>query len=158
MSVPHTNTFPVSLLTVDQTHSVPVLNLITQSIAISASESHYKHYYGSSWSVPLVSALSNDVCGAFCSSTNHSSWNGEKSLEARGNNSEKWSNSGAHYKSERHWSTTEGHKHFFFFSVPRRECSDRPGGIIMTQISEPQTLSWNTPAVFCSPFAIRLYQ
>lgn len=101
-----------------QTHSVPVLNLITQSIAISASVSHYKHYYSSSWSVPLVSALSNDVCGPFCSSTNHSCWNGEKSLEARGNNSEKWSNSGARYKSEPHRSRTEGHKHFFSSGLP----------------------------------------
>ncbi len=103
-----------------QTHSVPVLNLITQSIVISASVSHYKHYYSSSWSVPLVSALSNDVCGPFCSSTNHSCWNGEKSLEARGNSSEKWSNSGARYKSEPHRSRTEGHKHFFLLGSRER--------------------------------------
>lgn len=108
-----------------QTHCVPVLNPVTQSIAISASVSHYKRYYGSSWSVPLVSAVSNDVCGPFCSSTNHSCWNGEKSLEARGNNCEKWSNSGAHYKSERHPSTTEGHKHFFLLDSLSlsQECS-----------------------------------
>lgn len=123
VSVPHTNTFPVSLLTVDQIHSIPVLNLLTQSITISASESHCKRYYGSSWSVPLVSALSNDVCGPFCSSTNHSSWNGEKSLEARGNNSEKWSNSGAHYKSEQQ----RRDANIYFFSVPWRECSDGSG-------------------------------
>lgn len=128
VSVPQTNKFPVSLLTVHQTHSVPVLNPVTQSIAISASVSHYKRYYGSSWSVPLVSALSNDFCGPFCSSTNHSCWNGEKSLEAKGNNCEKWSNSGAHYKSERHPSTTEGHKKFFLLDSRERECSG-PGRV-----------------------------
>ncbi len=85
---------------------------------MSASVSHYKHYYSSSWSVLLVSALSNDVCGPFCSSTNNSCWNGEKSLEARGNNTEKWSNSCARYKSEQHRSRTEGHKHFFSSGLP----------------------------------------